>query len=391
MQFSDQFLRAIDHYFDGTASEEEKELVNKWYQSYDDAVVNVDFAEPGYEQLIESRLKHRIQKSIGIGVPKKRRLFIPRVAAAAAVVMVVFGAWLYSSRYFVNSKAVSVIYANDIAPGKNAATLTLASGEVINLSDKKTGVVIDASSLKYSDGGNVEGIELRVANLNKDRGAGKGDLTVRTPMGGTYQVVLPDGTKVWLNAASKISFPFKFSGAERRILLSGEAYFEVATSYTSLQGRQTKQSFIVESRGQEIQVLGTHFNVKSYDDEAAVKTTLLEGSIKLSSSKGHEEILKPGEQAINNGSIKVDKADLEEAIAWKNGSIVFRDKALSEIMQDLSRWYDVTVVYAADAPKYFTFSGAVSRTRNISAVLEGMQTTRSVKFKIEGRIVTVMK
>lgn len=374
----------LTKYKEGTCTSEEKALLENWVASVTYPEYQITEEELGYDL-------NEISDTLPL-VRRQNRLW-PRIAvAAAAVVTIAFGAWFFSVSHSANSEdTVNQILSGsaDIAAGKNTATLTLANGKTIVLSDAKAGVTV-GKELTYNDGSVVE----NSASHSGSSSGAKNMLTASTPRGGTYQVILPDGTRIWMNADSKISFPSEFSGNERMVILQGEAYFEVAKVFrTSKKKRGSKiietkerMPFIVKMINQEVEVLGTHFNIKAYKDEENVKTTLLEGSVRVNSSS----VLVPGEQAISNGDvIKIEKADLQEAMAWKNGSIMFRDKDLEGIMQELSRWYDVTVVYAPNAPKHDTFSGAVSRTRNISAVLERIQTTGSVKFKVEDRVVTV--
>ncbi|TCC96544.1 FecR family protein [Pedobacter hiemivivus] len=382
----------ISRYRQGLASQEECRLVEQWF------LIDLEMSTILPDQKAFERTDERISAELAlhIGKPKSvnkmtvRRLWYRIGGVAAVLALITLGIWLYNSQYSGISSENPFVSAKDILPGKNTAMLTLANGKVITLSESKIGVVIAEEGLKYNDGTEVAASAAQAQML-----------TASTPRGGTYQVTLPDGTHVWLNADSKLSFPSKFSGPERKVLLKGEAYFEVAKSHRAkAKGDQSKSEpipFIVATDKQEVTVLGTHFNINSYSDEAATKTTLLEGSVRVvvagtkSASTAFSYILKPGEQAINNGNIRVEKVDLEEAVAWKNGNIVFTDRTLESIMRELSRWYEVDVVYMADAPKYEIFSGAVSRTRNISSVLERMQTTGSVRFKVEGRTITVTK
>lgn len=379
----------ISRYHQGIASPEECRLVEQWFliDLEESSIVPDEKAFERTDERITAGLASHIDKHHkAVDKPIGRLLWYRMAGVAAVFALLTFGIWFYiSSR---SDSGAETYFANDIPPGKNTATLTLASGKMITLSGAKAGVVIGNESLKYNDGTEVEAEALQTQLL-----------TATTPRGGTYQVSLPDGTRVWMNADSKLSFPSKFSGKERKVLLNGEAYFEVAKSYQpKAKGDQSEPElipFVVATDKQEVTVLGTHFNINSYRDEAATKTTLLEGSVRVAvtGTKGTSttlsRILIPGEQAINNGNIRVEQAETEEAVAWKNGNTVFKDRTLESIMRELSRWYDVEVVYAADAPKYETFSGAVSRTRNISTVLERMQTTGSVRFKVEGRTITV--
>jgi len=375
-------LKLIERISYGIASDDELGQYNAWCNSLQEPGLPVaDFGV-----LRTSMLTNINRKIDHVRIIRLRYYKIASVAAALAAV--VFGLWFYNFRLLSNRK-VEIVYQNDIAPGKNRATLTFANGKTIKLSDTQQGVTV-GKGLKYYDG-----MEIAAERTQPQL------LTASTPRGGAYEITLSDGTRVWMNADSKLSFPSSFSGRERRVSLKGEAYFEVAKSYLSkVKGVKTAKEripFIVVTDQQEVTVLGTHFNVNSYGDEAVTKTTLLEGSVRVAVSDSKKIlfssscILKPGEQAINDGGIRIDKVDVEEVVAWKNGSTVFQDKPLESIMRELSRWYDINVVYAADAPRHEFFSGAVSRKRNISSVLERMQTTGSVRFKIEGRTVIVTK
>jgi transmembrane sensor len=375
-------LKIIQRISSGIASDDELGQYNAWCNS---------LQEPGLPVADFGVLRTRMLTNINHKIDNIRfiRLRYYKIASvAAALVAVVFGLWFYNFR-MLSYRKVDIVYQNDVAPGKNRAALTFANGKTIQLSDAQQGVKV-GKDLKYYDGTEIDA-ERTQPQL----------LTATTPRGGAYEITLPDGTRVWLNADSKLSFPSSFSGGERRVSLKGEAYFEVAKSYLSkVKGDKPVKEripFVVVTDQQEVTVLGTHFNVNSYEDETATKTTLLEGSVRVAVSGTKNAllfsscILKPGEQAINDGGIRTNKVDVEEVVAWKNGSTVFQDKTLESIMRELSRWYDITVVYSADAPRHEFFSGAVSRTRNISSVLERMQTTGSVKFRIEGRTVIVSK
>lgn len=294
----------------------------------------------------------------------------PKLAVAASVLMAVgIGLLLYTFNKQVSNHAQTV-HKNDVNPGRNTATLTLANGKHVNLSDTKTGVVIDNSGLTYNDGTNIK----HMVN-------GDALLAVTTPRGGTYQVRLPDGTNVWLNALSTLKFPLTFSKLkQRRVELIGEAYFEVK--------KNTGHPFIVSSAKQEVEVLGTHFNVNSYTDEYSIKTTLLEGSVKVamvnSSVSGY---LKPGMQStLTSAGIKMLKlADPEEVIDWKSGYFTFNRENLDQVMRKVSRWYDVNVIYKDEAIKGIPFSGTITRFARVSELLKMLELTGKVQFVIEGK------
>ncbi|TCC98566.1 FecR family protein [Pedobacter hiemivivus] len=289
----------------------------------------------------------------------------PRIAMVAAAMTLIFvGVYFFKSVRHPEVK--SVVVRNDVAPGSNKATITLANGKTINLSGSKSGVVVDRSKIVYNDGSLVQN--------------SFGVQTISTPRAGTYQITLSDGTKVWLNAASSLTYAAGLNEkGERRVKLNGEAYFEVA--------KDKRHPFVVESRGQHVEVLGTHFNINAYDDEAVIKTTLLEGSVKI-----NDIILKPNEQSLLTGNdIKVRQVDTENEIAWKNGEFIFKEDDLRATMRKIARWYDVEIIYDASAPAILAPGGWVSRSKNISAVLKIMEATGKVHFKLEGRRITVTR
>ncbi|MDO8994551.1 MAG: DUF4974 domain-containing protein, partial [Daejeonella sp.] len=208
--------------------------------------------------------------------------------------------------------------------------------------------------------------------------------TLSTPMGGQYQLSLPDGSRVWLNSGSSIRFPTAFIGKERIIELKGEAFFDIREN--------KKMPFIVRTNNSmDIRVLGTQFNVMAYDDEKNINTTLLEGSVQILKESG-TAFLEPGQAAILNkgtGKIKVAAADIEEAVAWKNGFFIFSNENIESIMRKVSRWYNVEVDYQGNLSNK-DFVGTISRDKNISEILKMLELTGAVHFRIEGRRITVM-
>lgn len=316
--------------------------------------------------------------------PVKVRLWSKIIIAASIVFAIAAGLWFYQTSLHKGGEAKIVFATNDIKPGKNIATMTLANGQVINLSDAKRGVVIDATKLSYSDGSSVEHLSEgnTINNLEK--------IMISTPRGGQYQVELPDGTKVWLNAASSISFLSSFSGLNRRMVeLSGEAYFEVTKTKTK------HIPFVVSSNGQEVEVLGTHFNINAYTDESSIKTTLLEGSVRVSNAaktkeaKTAEIVIHPGEQAqFARGLIRTSQVDVGEVMSWKEGYFQFNNADIKAIMRQISRWYDVDVRYEGTTPE-LAFSGEIQRNLSLSRVLKILNKS-GVHFRIEGKEVIVM-
>lgn len=380
----EEVKQLLEKYRTGHCSEREQQMLYSWYldQAEQPNVLSQREVEAA-ERHIWGALHKHIQTEQVKGVKK----LWPGIAAAASVIVLLGAAIFFFTSKYVYSPVTEkhIAYDNDVAPGKNTATLTLANGETIKLSDTKTGIVINTGALTYVDGSALQKDDHQLLNAAEKRMEG---MTVATPRGGTYQVILPDGTKVWLNAASSLQFPSGFGkSAIRKVQLSGEAYFEVAKN----EGRR----FVVATGKQEVEVLGTHFNINSYVDEPEIKTTLLEGSVRVSTQNiGHEPlaavVLKPGEQSVlRKNIIEVNKIDTEEAIAWKNGYFLYNEEPISSIMRKIDRWYDVEVVYVGDV-KHLKFAGTVSRFKNVSEILRKFELTQNVHFKIEGRRITVM-
>lgn len=367
-------------YANGTCSEEEKLLFEQWY-------LNLNRAN--HSQLTEAEFELAEQEMrVGLAINpvlKTKRLW-PYYSAAAAVLLCLGIVFFFnrSNRLLSTEKKNETMALNEIKPGKNTAILTLANGKSLTLSDVKSGVVIDAAKLTYNDGSVVAN---NSDSQNETNALYSGILKARTPRGGTYQIVLADGTKVWLNASSELKFPASFDQSKQRVVeLSGEAYFEVA--------KNKRKSFMVRSNGQEIEVLGTHFNVNSYPDEKFTKTTLLEGAIRLSQLKTHQPasyVLRPGQQAISGNTIVIRNVDAMDAIDWKNGMFIFNKESLESIMRKLSRWYDVDVVFEDEKLKSKLLGGTVSRFSTVTEVLEVLELTELAHFKIKGRSIMVME
>jgi hypothetical protein len=275
-------------------------------------------------------------------------------------------------------KTISIVKEKSITqkPITNKAMLTLADGRTISLDEAQNGEIARQAGVtitKTKDGQLVYTGKADASAINR----------IITPKGSQYQLSLPDGTKVWLNAASSLSYPAAFTGAKREVNLIGEAYFEVSEN--------RKMPFIVHSKGQEIEVLGTHFNVNAYDDETRTETTLIKGSVRvklLNSTKS--TLLKPGEQAVVELN-KLDKSavNVAEAIAWKEGYFLFEDEGIQSIMRKIARWYDIDVVYAPNISQQ-KLGGNISRSKPLTTVLKTFSNTDKFNFKVEGRRVTVM-
>ena len=364
----------IRKYNEGTLSPEEKAKLETWYISQA-ANSKAELSEEKEDEIIQL-----LRTELPLKYPKASRTWWPRIAAAASIVLCLGTAWYFYQRTDTNP---AVSHAkNNILPGGNKAYLTLADGQKIVLTNAKNGTLAQQPGVKITKTSDGELI-YSITDLKPEIKEIKSYNTIETPVGGQYQVVLPDGTKVWLNAASSLKFPSTFARlVNRKVELRGEAYFEVT--------KNKQQPFIVKTIEQEVEVLGTHFNINTYKDEQGVKTTLLEGSVKIHNDV-ESKILKPGEQStLTNQRFMVKTIDVEEAIAWKRGYFYFNNENIESIMRKLSRWYNIEVQYQGKITDE-GFYGTVSRTRNISQVLDILEKTKGVHFKIEGRRVTVMK
>jgi hypothetical protein len=293
------------------------------------------------------------------------------VQSVAAILVIAIGICFYVYKIQSVDKHFVKKLAKDIEAGSHKACIVLADGRKIDLSQDKTGVKVLKNQLAYNDGSKLL-TEPELVNQ---------PITLQTPRGGTYQVQLPDGTEVWLNAATKLTYyPVLNNKGQRIVNLEGEAYFEVAKDKT--------HPFIVKSKAQEVEVLGTHFNISSYADDVLSKTTLLEGSIKI-----NHNMLLPGQQAIlKDQKITIHQADMEQAMAWKNGDFVFKGEDFKEMMQKIARWYDVQIEYRENiATDQIKLTGWISRKSKLSEVLNHIQYAGNIHFKIEGRKIMVEK
>ncbi len=300
------------------------------------------------------------------------------VVAAAVIVAGFFAIYQYSMKSGSDRESVKTTTEKPfITPGGNKATLQLADGSVI--------VLDSAANGNLTSQGNVKVIKLDgklTYNSSNNRSEAVYN-TIKTPRGGQYQLVLADGSQVWLNAASSIRFPVDFTEKVRKVEITGEAYFEIK--------KDAAKPFIVTIPGKgQVEVLGTHFNINAYDDENTLNTTLIEGSVKFIADNGESVKLKPGQQAQLSSSVSVlNDADIDKIIAWKTGWFNFDRADITTIMRQVSRWYDVEVVYEGQVSKK-TFSGIVSRSQQIAEVLKIMEKA-GVKFRIEGKKITVLR
>lgn len=301
---------------------------------------------------------------------------------AAAIVIIAGGAGIFyfSQRSSKDESPVNVhmsIHKNDVQPGTNGAVLTLSDGSKISLDSAGSGMVAAQ--------GNTEVVKMPDGRLAYHTNGSPAKVlfnTLSTDRGKEFQVILPDGTKVWLNASSSITYPIAFIGKNRRVSMTGEAYFEVA--------KNAAVPFIVETHQQETTALGTSFNINSYEDEEKVRTTLLEGLVRISHSSTHQ-LLRPGQQSVigkEPTDMLIRETDVQQAIAWKNGYFSFMNADIKVIMRQLSRWYDVEVIYEGDGPKV-EFSGEIGRTLTLAQLLDILRETR-IRYRIEGKKLIIM-
>ena len=312
-------------------------------------------------------------------MPGKSVRLWPRIGIAAAIAAMLVSAALFFYFNQNNINETDALVTNVVSPGKERATLTLADGKKVRLTQAANKVLAKEAGVTIYKSENGELIyEI------KGSGDGKGKFnTLTTARGETYRIRLPDGSMVWLNAASSLIYPVNLvDNGIRKVKLQGEGYFEIA--------KDKEHPFIVESRGQEVEVLGTHFNVQAYPEEPTSQTTLLEGAVKVSSGNG-SRIIKPGQQAKLSGvSIRVEEVDTELAVAWKDNQFLFENQDLASIMRMISRWYNVDVNYTDDVMNE-KFGGGLSRFDHVSKVLKSLEGTGSVHFKLQGRTIYVSK
>jgi transmembrane sensor len=362
----------LKRYEDGNCTEQEIAIVETWYleMAAQSEGLPLDELEEAVNR-IASRLPGGHQQ------PKQKTLW-PYMAVAASLLI-----FLSIGSYFaLKTKSTDLLTAKttslhgDILPGGNKAILTLSNGKQVVLTNARNGKLAteeDATINKITDG------RIAYTGNSSKANAGVAYNTMGTPQGGQYTLILSDGTKVILNAASSLRYPTKFAGAERKVELTGEAYFEVA--------HNKAMPFHVITKQQDVRVLGTHFNINSYENEPGTKTTLLEGSVLING----KAILKPGEQALVSGTqLKVYQTNTELAVAWKNNKFMFDNENIQDIMRMIGRWYNVDISYVGEIPGE-KFGGSVSRFDKVSKVLNILELTGNIHFKIEGRTIIVSK
>lgn len=411
MQVPDQntFLKLIEKYLSGSASREEVQVLENYYELFNEGPNALDHFSLADLQKIETGLKSGIESKIQFfenpdATPIRKQTtnqFWLRIAASAAIFLVICTSLFFYDRYAgthhdANADQNLGRLNNEIKPGSNKAYLTLTNGKRLSLTDADNYSTIKEAGIEISktaDGQLIYSSQPLPPSGKEITGSKGAFNTIETPRGGQYQVRLPDGSKVWLNADSKLTFPVSFAQyGKREVNLDGEAYFEIH--------KDKRHPFRVKSAGQVIEVLGTHFNVSSYADEHHTKTTLLEGSVSISSRRDYgadqdSVVLKPGQQSTiehdHNFKIKVQEVqDLEIAVAWKNGNFYFADEPMEEAMKKIARWYNLEVVFQDNA-RVFRIAGIIPRKTSLSNIIKLFEIGTSCNFKIDGRKVLISK
>lgn len=367
------YQKLAEKWLTGRITAEEKAEFSDWYNQHQDLPLNIPPHIATSDQEMHDRILLKIRNEIATAIPQRRR--------ASAYGMVAACVALFAISFFVYFITVKpdhqalVVVNHTIPPAGNKATLTLSDGSVISLDEAGTGKLVEQGGTKVVK--TADGLLTYTADQASSIGRAIQFNTISTPRGGQYKVVLPDGTKVWLNAGSALVYPTAFSGTVRKVKLSGEGYFEVA--------RNKLMPFKVQTASQEIIVLGTHFNINAYADEPEVKTTLVEGSVRVTTPElrrggtGRSRTLKPGEQSLltKGNQLTVRKVDVATEIAWKSGVFSFQNTDIQVVAREFSRWYNVTISFEGELPDVKLWG---EMDRNVSAT-EALEILHYFKLK----------
>lgn len=357
----------LEKYRKGTCTEAEQLLVEQWYEQFGSGSLDIDEdIVEGHMDEVWARLKKENSKSL------MQRLWMPAKIAASLILILSIGVYFFL-KYVRDDQQEAEISFSRVQPGGNKATLTLSDGTVVALEEIKAGMIKEIDGVKISKA--AEGV--LTYDIKDPMSSTKTNTqlnVIKTPNGGQYQVRLPDGTKVMLNAASSLKYPAAFTGRDRVVELTGEAYFEVTPDKL--------KSFIVNSGKQQVKVLGTHFNVNAYSDELRTITTLEEGSVLVTAGK-KSKIIKPGQETVllKDNSINIQRADLNVALAWKNNKMTFKDTGIEEIMRQVARWYDLQIEYRGTIP-HDTITGTINKNADLGTVLKMFETIQ-INFTLE--------
>lgn len=367
----DNIEELIAKFHSGKCSEKERNILLSYFNAQLDkgeiglSVEQVDQLKENTWKGIYEQIKEDNRKTISVVHWKKP---FTSIAVAVAVALLVIGGVIFKKPLFNQLETRSQV-ENDIVPLYNGAHLTLEDGSIIDLGIYQTGIEFSDNEIIYTDG----------TSLSGSKNIGSEKYLLSTPKGSMYQVILSDGTRIILNGGSQIIYPGKFNKGERVVELQGEAYFEVKKSFGD--------PFIVKTVGQEVKVLGTEFNIATYDLNS-IKTTLVEGSVEISMVKGNKSpfLLKPGEQSTvsQDGFYSKKEVNLKKELSWKSGVFYFENTPFSEVLNQVSQWYDVDVIYTSDIPKG-TFSGIIDRKVSLKTLLEYFEESLKHQFKLEDK------
>lgn len=379
----EEYIFLYEKYLAGSITQEERKLLLEHNDEFQLLDLPWESHLMGDKKEAKDIIRKKLENEI-IAPPASKVFILRKWFLVAAVFLLVVATGLYlslNSERNLKKEVAKVKNERTVSPGGAKATLTLADGSVFDLGKLENGVISKQGNISIEKTSEGRMIYKVIASNGSSQSVQKN--TIQTPRGGEYQIILADGSKVWLNAASILTFPTAFSRTERKVELTGEAYFEVA--------KNKEKPFIVETGDLSVNVLGTHFNIAAYRDESKLTTTLMEGSVRIDHGK-NKMLIKPGQEASlekNKNFVQVREVDVEEAIAWKNGVFVFNDENIESIMRKLSRWYDINVHFETEL-KNKDFSGTISRFKNVEEVLEMLQLTGSIHFKIQGRDIYVL-
>ncbi len=377
-------IHLIKKILSGTASPNEEQVVNRHlYDSFSSTEWNDQ--ELGDKEEVKERIisgTNRFMRPENHGRIRHLRNWVPYAAAILLLVGLAVFMIPFSKSPQINETATTSGEKTFLSPGTDIASLELSDGTVIDLASIKKGEELSRAGaiIKKTADGNIHYIYANDATAEESAWN-----TLKTPVGGTFQITLPDGTGVWLNAESSLTFPKKFSDKERRVSATGEVYFEVA--------HDASKPFTVNTSGVDVDVLGTKFNLSAYGEDKFISIALLEGSVRMKGKEGNMAMLVPGEKGFyEDGGIKIRDFDTESEIAWKNNYFIFKDRNIQDIMASLARWYDADVQYQQGVDwvdKNFTVR--MSRRKNIAEILSLIELTQSVKFEINQRKIVVYK
>ncbi|SEM16739.1 FecR family protein [bacterium A37T11] len=371
---NEEAKKLIDRYLEGRCTAEEKLLVEEWFQQETALKGTATAAET---TSFNKATKKRMWEALSHHTATKHRFNYRNLALAASIILVIGIALYFYSTLIVNRN--SAIVDQKILPGYNQATLILADGTKVELDSAKRGIQIRDEDISYNDGTKIgaKTIVYRDSSIVNST-----LLTLSTPKGGQYQIILEDGTKVWLNAASTLKYPSHFSGNTREVYLEGEAYFEVtnnpsidamqANRKSYLANRKSTSPFIVKSQNQLIRVLGTEFNLTAYSDDEAVRTTLVHGAVRVQGGEGSPlTLVEPGAQAVLTGNqLSKHQVDASSMTGWMRGTFQFTNSPLSELLRQFSRWYNVDFVYSGKDLPPVRLNGDIHRNVTADKALE---------------------